>query len=61
MKEKQIIRMSDKGLIEFYENLIQSGKVKVPGSALTRLNELKERYKQRKNKYYKLKEKWENR
>ena len=47
------------GLIEFYEKLLSSGKIKQPGAASNRLVQLKEQHRQRFNKYYHLKQKWE--
>ncbi len=51
-------KITIKGLIDFYENLLSSGKVKIPGAAQKRLVQLKERHRQRYNKYYYLKQKW---
>tara|TARA_B110000444_G_scaffold239436_1_gene253851 strand:- start:6546 stop:6761 length:216 start_codon:yes stop_codon:yes gene_type:complete len=45
--------ISGRGLIEFYEKLLNNGNIQIGGSAHNRLKLLKEQFTQRDNKYYK--------
>ena len=44
--------ISGRGLIEFYEKLLNNGNIQIGGSAHNRLKLLKEQFTQRDNKYY---------